>query len=46
VQHLPGHLTGLDPLIRDFFGRGISIVWDMLSPEMPERMADRAPLED
>jgi len=44
VQHLPGHLTGLDPLIRDLWVRGMSIVWDMLSPEMPGQIADRAPL--
>jgi hypothetical protein len=24
VPHLPGHMTGLDPLIRDFWVRGIS----------------------
>src|SRR5580704_923512 len=24
VQHLPGHMTGLDPLLRDFWVRGIS----------------------
>jgi hypothetical protein len=43
-QHLPGHMTGLNPLIRDFWVRGISIEWDMLFSEMPRRVAGRAPL--
>ncbi len=36
------HLTGFDPLIGDFWVRGVSIVADILSPEISGRIAGRA----